>query len=72
VDKTTGLRSDQTILLTRFNAARDYPDKLRRVCFYDVQQQRGSLFPTNHFGLPALLVAPCASRLGTGFPVQPR
>ena len=38
VDKTTGLRSDQTISLTSFYATRDYPDKLRRVRFYDVAQ----------------------------------
>jgi len=57
VDKTTGLRSDQTISLTGFYAAKDYPDKLRRVRFYDVEQQRGLVFLTNHFGLAALVVA---------------
>lgn len=57
VDKTTGLRSDQTISLTGFYAAKNYPDKLRRVRFYDVEQQRGLVFLTNHFGLSALLVA---------------
>ena len=57
VDKTTGLRSDQTISLTGFYAAQDYPDKLRRVRFYDEERQRGLVFLTNHFGLPALLVA---------------
>jgi hypothetical protein len=57
VDKTTGLRSDQTISLTGFYAAQDYPDKLRRVRFYDEEHQRGLVFLTNHFGLPAWLVA---------------
>lgn len=57
VDRATGLRSDQTISLTGFYAAKDYPDKLRRVRFYDVEQQRGLVFLTNHFGLPALVVA---------------
>jgi hypothetical protein len=57
VDKATGLRSDQTISLTGFYAAKDYPDKLRRVRFYDVERRRGLVFLTNHFGLPALVVA---------------
>ena len=57
VDKATGLRSDQTISLTGFYAAQDYPDKLRRVRFYDVEQERALVFLTNHFGLPALTVS---------------
>ncbi len=57
VDQATGLRSDQTISLTGFYAAKDYPDKLRRVRFYDVTQQRALIFLTNHFGLPAWVVA---------------
>ena len=57
VDKATGLRSDQTISLTGFYAAKDYPDKLRRVRFYDVERARGLVFLTNHFALPALVVA---------------
>ena len=57
VDKTTGLRSDQTISLTGFYAARDYPDKLRRVRIYDAEHARSLVFLTNHFGLPALVVA---------------
>lgn len=57
VDRAMGLRSDQTISLTGFYAAKDYPDKLRRVRFYDVEQPRSLVFLTNHFGLPALVVA---------------
>jgi len=57
VDLTSGLRSDQVISLQAFYAAKDYPDKLRRVRFYDAQQQRGLVFLTNHFGLPAMTVA---------------
>ena len=57
VEKTTGLRSDQIISLTAFYAAKDYPDKLRRVRFYDVAEGRSLVFLTNHFGLPALLIA---------------
>lgn len=57
VDRTTGLRSDQIISLRAFYAAKEYPDKLRRVHFYDVEQHRGFVFLTNHFGLPAMTVA---------------
>ena len=57
VDQATGLRSDQTISLTGYYAAQDYPDKLRRVRCYDVAPARSRVFLTNHFGLPALVVA---------------
>ena len=57
VDRTTGLRSDQIITLTGRFAAHDYPDKLRRVRCYDPVRARSLVFLTNHFGLPALLVA---------------
>jgi len=57
VDPTTGLRCDQIISLQAFYAARDYPDKLRRVRFYDAEHRRTFVFLTNHFGLPALTVA---------------
>jgi hypothetical protein len=56
VDQATGLRSDQTISLNGFYAARNYPDKLRRVRFYDTEEARSLVFLTNHFGLGALLV----------------
>ena len=57
VDINTGLRSDQIISLRAFYAAKDYPDKLRRVRFYDAEHNRALVFLTNHFGLPALTVA---------------
>ncbi len=57
VARATGLRSDQTISLTGFYSAKAYPDKLRRVRFYDVEQARALVFLTNHFGLPALTVS---------------
>jgi len=53
----SGVRSDQIISLQAFYAAREYPDKLRRVRFYDTQHRRGLVFLTNHFGLEALAVA---------------
>jgi hypothetical protein len=57
VDTATGLRSDQIITLQSFYAAKDYPDKLRRVRFYDVEHGHNLVLLTNHFGLPALIVA---------------
>jgi len=57
VDKTTGLRSDQTIVLAGPKSSRLYPDPLRRIVFYDVEQQRRLVFLTNNFTLPALTIA---------------
>jgi len=57
VDLATGLRSDQIISLQAFYATKEYPDKLRRVRFYDIEHRRALVFLTNHFGLPALTVA---------------
>jgi hypothetical protein len=57
VDKTTGLRSDQTIILAGPKSSRSYPDPLRRIAFYDAEQQRRLAFLTNNFTLPALTIA---------------
>jgi hypothetical protein len=57
VDWATGLRSDSIISLQEYRAIKAYPDKLRRVRFYDVERGRALVFLTNHFGLPALTVA---------------
>jgi hypothetical protein len=57
IDKATGLRSDQTIVLAGAKSSRLYPDPLRRVAFYDVEHQRRLVFLTNNFTLPALTIA---------------
>jgi hypothetical protein len=57
IDKTTGLRCDQTIRLTGASASRDYPVQLRRVKCYDAQHDKRLVFLTNHFDLPALTIA---------------
>jgi Domain of unknown function (DUF4372)/Transposase DDE domain len=57
VDKTTGLRSDQTIVLVGPKTSRFYPDPLRRIVFYDVETDRHFVFLTNNFTLPALTIA---------------
>jgi Domain of unknown function (DUF4372)/Transposase DDE domain len=58
VDKTTGLRSDHTVMLTAAASLKNDPDPLRRVRFYDLEQRRWLIFLTNHFELPALTIAP--------------
>ena len=57
VDKTTGLRCDQTIALTSAKASHDYPQHLRRIKFYDVEHNKYLVFLTNNFDLPALTIA---------------
>jgi hypothetical protein len=57
IDKTTGVRSDQTIVLTGINTAEHYPDKLRRVRFFDVENKKNLVFLTNDFSLPPESIA---------------
>jgi Transposase DDE domain. len=57
VDKSTGLRCDQTIALTAPKASKDYPQHLRRIKFYDAEHDRHLVFLTNNFDLPALTIA---------------
>lgn len=57
VDKTTGLRCDQTIRLAGVKSSRLYPEKLRRIAFFDADTDRRFVFLTNNFTLPALSIA---------------
>ena len=57
VDKTTGLRWDQTVVLTTFYPHQDYPDALRRIGFRDPVTGRLFVFLTNNFTEPALTIA---------------
>jgi hypothetical protein len=57
VDKTTGLRSDQTIRLSGYYASQDYPAALRRISYYDIETNKKFIFLTNNFILPALIIA---------------
>jgi hypothetical protein len=57
VDKSTGVRSDQTVILTAIDSAKAYPDPLRRVSFLDVETRKRFKFLTNNFTLPALTIA---------------
>lgn len=57
VDKEAGLRCDQTIRLNSKQARRDYPEKLRRIRYYDSESDLSLVFLTNNFALPALVIA---------------
>jgi hypothetical protein len=57
VDKSTGVRSDQTVILTAIESAKAYPETLRRVSFYDAENDKRLKFLTNNFVLPALTIA---------------
>jgi hypothetical protein len=56
-DKTTGLRSDHTVILTGIASAKAYPDPLRRVTCFDAETNQRLKFLTNNFVLPALAIA---------------
>lgn len=57
VDKSTGVRSDHTVVLTAIDSATAYPDPLRRVSYFDAETNKRLKFLTNNFVLPALTIA---------------
>jgi hypothetical protein len=57
VDKTTGLRFDQTVVTTGVYAQHDYPDALRRTGYRDPKTGLVLVFLTNNFTVPALTIA---------------
>lgn len=57
IDPSTGVRSDQTIVLTGPKTSRLYPIPLRRVHYFDVEKQLRLIFLTNNFLLPGLCIA---------------
>lgn len=57
VDRSTGIVCDQTVMLTWFYTDRDYPDKLRRIKYYDAEAEKTLVFLTNNFTLPAMSIA---------------
>ena len=57
VDKTTGLRVDQTVQLAGVRSTLDYPQYIRYVVFYDDENSKRLGFFTNNFELPALTIA---------------
>jgi IS4 transposase len=57
VDRTTGVRSDHSVILTAIGSATVYPDVLRRVSYLDVETRKRFKFLTNNFTLPAVTIA---------------
>ena len=57
VDKSTGIRADQIIMVTGFYTLLDYPEKLRRIRYYDIETKKRFVFLTNNFTLPAIVIA---------------
>src|SRR6266481_6920523 len=57
IDKTTGVRSDHTVILTAIDSAKAYPEQLRRVSYLDVKTRKRFKSLTNNFTLPALTIA---------------
>ena len=57
VDKTTGLRCDQTIVLTGVDTSTEYPAQLRRIKYVDPDTGKRFVFLTNNFVLDALTIA---------------
>jgi hypothetical protein len=56
-DKTTGVRSDHTVILTAIDSAKVYPDPLRRISYFDAETNQRLKFLTNNFVLPAFTIA---------------
>ena len=57
VDRTDGLRYDQTVMLVTPKSLAGYPEKLRRVKYFDAEREKLLVFLTNNFVLPALTIA---------------
>lgn len=57
VDRTSGLICDQSIMLTGIKSSQAYPEKLRRIKYFDAATQKRFIFITNNFSLPALTIA---------------
>ena len=56
-DKKKGVQCDQVVVLKGFYARKDYPDKLRRIRYYDAENKKVLVFLTNNFLLPAVTIA---------------
>ena len=56
-DKTQGVIFDQIIRLENYYAAKDYPEKLRLIKYFDKETDKTFLFLTNNFELPAIEIA---------------
>lgn len=57
IEDASGVRSDQTIKTTGIETKDTYPEKLRRITFFDIEKEKRLTFLTNNFALPATVIA---------------
>ena len=57
INKLKGVKCDQTILLKGFYTKKDYPERLRRIRYWDADREKRFVFLTNNFILPAITIA---------------
>lgn len=57
VDKSDGIQCDQIVTLKGYYAKKDYPEKLRRIRYFDSKNNQTIVFLTNNFSLPAKTIA---------------
>src|ERR1035437_6229431 len=57
VDKTAGIRCNQTIRLKNYVVSKDYPQQLRRIKFYDAARNKHLIFLTNNFKMKSTDIA---------------
>ena len=56
IDKVAGIKCDQVITLYVYYSKKDYPERLRRIAYYDEKQNKKLVFLTNNFTLPAMTI----------------
>jgi IS4 transposase len=56
VEKSSGVQCDQIIMLKNYKAKKDYPEKIRRIRYYDRKEDSRLVFLTNNFTLPAITI----------------
>jgi hypothetical protein len=56
-DRSTGVISDQRVMLNGYYSAKKYPEHLRRIRFKDPESGKTLIFLTNNTALPALTIA---------------
>ena len=57
IDKSSGLQCDQVVMLNGYYAHKGYPERLRRIRYFDAENNKRLVFLTNNFDLPALTIA---------------
>jgi len=70
VEKSTGVQSDQMVILEGFYSRKAYPDQLRRIRYFDTDQNKRLVFLTNNLALSALTITqlfPCRWQIETFF-----